>query len=119
MFSARWQIDAKFGRKQTMLDLLKKWEREIGSQVGLDDLKFQIMTGSIGAREATVESHHQVESLAQLEEFFAKIGKIDAHAKWARRWSPMSCRAPACGTSIASWSSVVLPVYGKKMPAGR
>ena len=78
MFSARWQIDAKFGHKQTVLELLKKWEREIGSQVGIADLKFQIMTGSIGAREATVESHHQVESLAQLEAFFAKIGKIDA-----------------------------------------
>ena len=55
MFSARWQIDAKFGHKQTVLELLKKWEREIGSQVGIADLKFQIMTGSIGAREATVE----------------------------------------------------------------
>jgi len=66
MFSARWQIDAKFGHKQTVLELLKKWEREIGSQVGIADLKFQIMTGSIGAREATIESHHQVESLAQL-----------------------------------------------------
>nr|WP_281033457.1 MULTISPECIES: hypothetical protein [unclassified Mesorhizobium] len=40
MFSARWQIDAKFGHKQTVLDLLKKWEREIGSQVGLADLEF-------------------------------------------------------------------------------
>lgn len=67
-----------------MLELLKKWEREIGSQVGIADLKFQIMTGSIGAREATVESHHEVQSLAQLEEFFAKIGKIDAHAKWGK-----------------------------------
>ncbi|ESY49047.1 hypothetical protein X744_28480 [Mesorhizobium sp. LNJC372A00] len=91
MFSARWQIDAKFGHKQTVLDLLKKWEREIGSigsQVGIADLEFQIMTGSIGAREATVESHHQVESLAQLEGFFARIGKIDAHAKWGKEMEP-------------------------------
>ena len=88
MFSARWQIDAKFGHKQTVLELLKKWEREIGSQVGISELKFQIMTGSIGAREATVESHHQVESLAQLEAFFAKIGKIDAHAKWGKEMEP-------------------------------
>jgi len=40
MFNARWQIDAKFGHKQTVLELLKKWEREIGSQVGIADLKF-------------------------------------------------------------------------------
>src|SRR5438045_3666803 len=51
MFSARWQIDAKFGNKQRVLDLMRQWERDIGSQVGLADMKFQIMTGSIGARE--------------------------------------------------------------------
>ncbi|MGX5802164.1 hypothetical protein ACWGS9_13050 [Bradyrhizobium sp. Arg314] len=88
MFSARWQIDAKFGHKQTALELMRKWEREIGSQVGLADLKFRLMTGSIGAREATIESHHEVESLAQLEELFAKIAKIDAHAKWGKELEP-------------------------------
>lgn len=88
MFSARWQIDAKFGHKQTALELMRKWEREIGSQVGIADLGFQIMTGSIGAREATIESHHQVKSLAQLEEFFAKIAKIEAHAKWGKELEP-------------------------------
>ena len=67
---------------------MRQWQRDIGSQVGLADMKFQIMTGSIGAREATVETHHQVESLAKLEEFFAKIGKIDAHAKWGKELEP-------------------------------
>jgi len=84
MFSARWQIDAKFGYKQTVLDLMKRWEREIGSQVDLEKLDFKIMTGSIGAREATIETHHAVESLAQLEEFFARIGKIEAHRQWGK-----------------------------------
>jgi hypothetical protein len=88
MFSARWQIDAKFGHKQTVLDMMRQWERDIGAQVGLGNFKFQIMTGSIGAREATVESHMQVETLAQLEEFFAKIGKLDAHAKWGKEMEP-------------------------------
>ncbi|MBZ9850205.1 hypothetical protein LB565_19660 [Mesorhizobium sp. CA14] len=88
MFSARWQIDAKFGHKQTALELMRKWEREIGSQVGLADMKFRLMTGSIGAREATIEAHHEVESLAQLEAFFAKIAKLDAHAKWGKELEP-------------------------------
>lgn len=88
MFSARWQIDAKFGQKQTVLELMREWERDIGSQVDIADLKFQIMTGSIGAREATVEAHHEVESLARLEEFFARIGKIDAHAQWGKQMEP-------------------------------
>ncbi|RUU03927.1 hypothetical protein EOD23_17440 [Mesorhizobium sp. USDA-HM6] len=88
MFSARWQIDAKFGHKQTVLDMMRRWESEIGSQVGIADLGFKIMTGSIGAREATVETHHQVQSLAKLEEFFAKIAKIDAHARWGKELEP-------------------------------
>jgi hypothetical protein len=88
VFSARWQIDARFGQKQTVLELMREWERDIGSQVDIADLKFQIMTGSIGAREATVEAHHEVESLARLEEFFARIGKIDAHAKWGKQMEP-------------------------------
>ena len=32
MFIARWQIDARFGHKQAALELLRKWEREIGPQ---------------------------------------------------------------------------------------
>jgi hypothetical protein len=88
MFSARWQNDAKFGHKQTVLEMMRQWERDIGSKAGIEDLQFQIMTGSIGAREATIETHHQVESLARLEEFFAKIAKIDAHAKWGKDMEP-------------------------------
>lgn len=88
MFNARWQIDARFGHKQRVLDMMRQWERDIGAQAGLDEMQFQLMTGSIGAREATIENHHQVESLAQLEEFFARIGKIDAHAQWGKEIEP-------------------------------
>lgn len=88
MFNARWQIDARFGHKQKVLDLLRQWEREVGAQVGVDELKFRLMTGSIGAREATIETHHEVESLAQLEEFFTKISRIDAHAQWGKDIEP-------------------------------
>jgi hypothetical protein len=54
MFVARWQIDAKFGQKQAVIDSLKKWEREVGSKAGTDKMDFKVLTGSIGAREATV-----------------------------------------------------------------
>jgi hypothetical protein len=74
MFVARWQIDARFGHKQTVIDLLRKWEREIGNKAGTDKMDFKILTGSIGAREATVEANHTVESIAQLERFFESIG---------------------------------------------
>jgi hypothetical protein len=51
-------------------------------------MDFKILTGSIGAREATVEANHTVESLAQLESFFESIGKIDAHRQWSKDLEP-------------------------------
>jgi hypothetical protein len=88
MFVARWQIDARFGHKQTVVDLLRKWEREIGAKAGTDRMDFKILTGSIGAREATIEANHTVDTIAQLEQFFAVIGKSDAHGQWGKDMEP-------------------------------
>src|SRR5580700_11364427 len=88
MFIARWQIDARFGHKQTVIDLLRKWEREIGTTAGTDEMDFKILTGSIGAREATVEANHTIESMAQLDRFFEAIGKSDAHRQWSKDLEP-------------------------------
>jgi hypothetical protein len=88
MLIARWQIDARFGHKQTVIDMFRRWEREIGSKAGTDKMDFKILTGSIGASEATVEVNHTVESLSQLERFFEAIGKSDAHKKWGKDLEP-------------------------------
>jgi hypothetical protein len=88
MFIARWQIDARFGHKQAVIELLRKWERDIGSKAGTDKMDFKILTGSIGAREATVEANHTIESIAQLERFFDSIAKIDAHPQWGKDLEP-------------------------------
>ena len=88
MFIARWQIDARFGQKQSVIDLMRRWEREIGKAAGTDEMDLKILTGSVGAREVTVEVNHTVESLAQLEAFFEKIGRIDAHKQWGKDLEP-------------------------------
>ncbi len=98
MFVARWQIDARFGHKQTVIDLLRKWEREVGTKAGTDKMDFKILTGSIGAREATVEANHSVESMAQLEQpppypppqagEGREGGHSDAHRQWGRDLEP-------------------------------
>ena len=88
MLVARWQIDARFGHKQNVVDLLRRWERDIGSKAGTDTMDFKILTGSVGAREATVEVNHTVENLAQLERFFEALGKIDAHKQWGKDLEP-------------------------------
>lgn len=96
MFVARWKIDARFGHKQSAIGLMRQWEREIGPQAGTDKMAMQILTGSIGAREATIEVNHQVESLAQLEDFFAKLSKIDAHAQWGKQLEPLVVSGSSC-----------------------
>jgi hypothetical protein len=88
MLIARWQIDARFGHKQKVIDLMKSWLKDVGAKAGTDKMDVKILTGSVGAREATVEVHHTIESLAQLEEFFAAIGKNDAHKQWGQDLEP-------------------------------
>ena len=56
MMIARWQIEARFGHKQTVIDSLKKWSAEIGVQIGWTEDKVRILTGSIGALESTVQT---------------------------------------------------------------
>ena len=82
MFIARWQIDARFGQKQKVIDSIAQWTREIAPQVGL--VKGSILSGSIGALEATVEHNWEVASLAELEGAWAKLGKIEAHKQWSK-----------------------------------
>jgi hypothetical protein len=88
MFVARWQIDARFGHKQAVIELMHRWLKEIGSKAGTDKMDVKLLTGSIGAREATIEVNHTVESLAELERFFAAIGKIEAHQQWSKELEP-------------------------------
>jgi len=66
MFIARWQIDARFGisRMSSSSGNAGCGDRR---KAGTDQMDVKILTGSIGAREATVEINHTVESLAQLE----------------------------------------------------
>jgi hypothetical protein len=88
MLIARWQIDARFGHKQTVIDLMQRWLRDVGSKAGTDTMDVKLLTGSVGAREATLEVNHTVESLAKLEQFFAAIGKLDTHKQWSKDLEP-------------------------------
>ena len=88
MFVARWQIDARFGHKQAVIDLMHHWLKEIGAKAGTDKMDVKLLTGSVGAREATIEVNHTVESLADLERFFETIGKNDSHKQWGKDLEP-------------------------------
>jgi hypothetical protein len=86
MMIARWQIDARFGHKQKVIDALAQWARDIAPLAGFH--KGRMLTGSIGALEATVEHNWEVADLAELERAWAKLGAIEAHQKWSKDLEP-------------------------------
>jgi len=88
MLIARWQIDARFGYKQNAIDLLRRWSNEVAPQIGWTADKGRLLTGSIGAREATIVHEWSVNDLADLEKAWAALGKIDAHKTWGKEMEP-------------------------------
>ena len=88
MIIARWQIDARFGHKQKVIDMLRTWERDIAPKAGLDTTRGQLLTGSIGAREATVEADWTLDGLAQLERVWAELASLDEHKTWSVELEP-------------------------------
>jgi hypothetical protein len=85
---ARWQIDAKFGHKQQVVDSLKKWHEEIGTQVGWTADKTRILSGSVGVAESTVVSEIELRDLSDLNQAFEKLKTIKAHEKWSKDLEP-------------------------------
>ena len=88
MFIARWKIDARFGQKQKVIEMLRRWALEIAPQAGWPASKGQLLTGSVGALEAAVEHNWTIESLAELEQVWAKLGALETHAKWGKELEP-------------------------------
>lgn len=88
MMIARWQIEARFGHKQTVIDMMKRWNDEIGSQVGWTADKTRLLTGSVGALESTIQSEIEIEDLAALGKAWEKLGKIEAHGQWSKDIEP-------------------------------
>ena len=88
MMIARWSIVAKFGYKQSVIDLMQRWLRDIGPKAGFGTDKARLLTGSIGALESTVQSEHEVKDLTELNQIWEKLGGIEAHKKWSKELEP-------------------------------
>jgi len=88
MMIARWRIDARFGHKQTVIDSVKTWSREIGSQIGWTKDELRIASDSIGALEYTIEMDVMVRDLTELNASWNKLGSIPAHREWSKQIEP-------------------------------
>jgi hypothetical protein len=85
---ARWQIDARFGHKQKVIDSLKAWMEQFGSKVGWTADRVRFYTGSVGALECSVFSEVTLENLGELHEGFEKLATLEGHAKWSEDLEP-------------------------------
>jgi hypothetical protein len=88
MMIARWSIDAKFGYKQSALDLMNRWADDIGVKVGWTRDKMRLLTGSVGAPESTIQSEVTVKDLGELSAAWEKLGNLEAHRQWGKELEP-------------------------------
>lgn len=89
MLLARWQVDARFGQKQAVIEMLRKWAREVAPEIGWTEDRGRLLSGSIGAREATVEHEWVVDDLAALGQAWEALGHMEAHRDWGRALEPL------------------------------
>lgn len=87
MMIAFWHIQAKFGYKSAVIDLLKEWMVEIGPQTGMDITGWRILTGHIGSSESEIISEMTIANMGELDAMFAKLASIKMHADWGRKMS--------------------------------
>lgn len=88
MMVARWRIDARFGHKDDAITLMKQWDTEFGSKIGWTRDRLRITTGSIGVAESAIVSEIQIKDLAELNDAFDKLAKLEGHAEWGKRLEP-------------------------------
>ena len=50
MMVARWSIDAKFGYRHNVIDLMQRWLREIAPQVGIEGERQTAKTATASRR---------------------------------------------------------------------
>ncbi len=88
MMVARWQFEARFGHKQTVIGLMKRWDQEFGSQIGWTPEKCRRLTGSIGALESTIQEEILIKDLAELGAAWEKLATLEGHKQWGKDIEP-------------------------------
>ena len=87
MFVARWTIKVKFGNKDSAMSLMRQWQKDVGVKAGFKPSQMQLLSGSIG-EESVIETNTPVQSLAELEGMWAKMGKNPKHGRFSKKLKP-------------------------------
>ncbi len=68
--------------------LMRQWQKEVGVKAGFKPGQMQLLSGSIG-EESLIEMNTPVQSLAELEGMWAKMGKNPKHGKFGKKLEPL------------------------------
>jgi len=67
---------------------MQRWLQEVAPQAGFSVDKARLLTGSIGALEATIQLEHPVKDLSELNQAWEKLATIAAHKQWSKDLEP-------------------------------
>jgi hypothetical protein len=79
VFIARWHFSVRFGHTQQCIDVLRKWEVDVGQRVGWKAGAIRVLSGLLGASDTDIEFEVRVDSLTDLESAWADIEKVPYH----------------------------------------
>lgn len=88
MMIARWRVQARFGRKQAVLDLMRRWWREIAPQIGWGSGQVRILTGALGTPESVIDVEVAIDDLAALNDAWARLADAEGQSQWAAELEP-------------------------------
>jgi len=89
MLIARWQIRAKFGKIDTVVALLRKWEVDVGQRIGWRPGSVRIAHGLVGVGAGEVEFEVRVDSLNDLESAWSDMKSVPYHAQYMQELEPL------------------------------
>jgi hypothetical protein len=84
VFIARWHFSARFGHTQQCVDILRKWEVDVGQRVGWKAGSIRVVSGLLGANDTDIEFEVRVDSLTDLESAWSDIDKVPYHKQYMK-----------------------------------
>lgn len=87
MIVARWQVNARFGHKQELIDEIRTWWTTIGRDIGQNDIT--VLTGSVGAAESLVTVDVRCQDMAELQSQWDQLAHFAEHKAFAQKIEPL------------------------------
>lgn len=88
MYIARWLLTAHYGHKDAAIDLLRKWEGDVGQRIGWRAASIRVLGGTIGVPQSHIEFEVRVDNLNDLESAWADMNKNPYHGQYLKELEP-------------------------------